>query len=482
MLENFLTNYSFIYIVNFFLAMIIIFLERKNPSATLAWLLTLLFIPGLGFFLYIMFSQNMARRKIFKLKVTESRIQEKLLNDQLKKLDEKSLIFNNQKNIVYKPIIRMHLLNSSAYFSQDNDVQIFSDGQNKFHDLLTEIEKARDHIHIMYYIFRKDSLGEKILEALKKKSEEGVQVRLLIDSVGSRELDEKYLDSFTNQNFKYAYFFKTKFKVINFKLNYRNHRKLAIIDGQIGYIGGFNLGNEYLGENDTFGYWRDTHLKIRGSAVHSIQIRFLLDWRNASKEDITIAKWFLPEPSIIGNTGVQIVSSGPDSKHEQIKQGYIKMINQAEKSIYIQTPYFIPDESIMEALRIAIASGVEVNLMIPNKPDHPFVYWATYSYAGELLRSGGKVFTYEQGFLHAKTIIVDEKIASVGTANFDVRSFKLNFEVNAFIYSEEIAQTLTQDFKNDAILSYELTRDAYYDRPTYIKFKESIARLLSPIL
>jgi cardiolipin synthase len=207
-----------------------------------------------------------------------------------------------------------------------------------------------------------------------------------------------------------------------------------------------------------------------------------MDWRNASKEDITIAKWFLPEPSIIGNTGVQIVSSGPDSRHEQIKQGYIKMINLAEKSVYIQTPYFIPDESIMEALRIAIASGVEVNLMIPNKPDHPFVYWATYSYAGELMRAGGRVFTYEQGFLHAKTIVVDEKIASVGTANFDVRSFKLNFEVNAFIYSKQIAKELTQDFKNDTLLSYELTKDAYYDRPTFIKFKESIARLLSPIL
>lgn len=482
MLENFITNYSFIYVINFFLSMIIIFLERKNPSATLAWLLTLLFLPGLGFFLYITFSQNLARRKIFKLKITESKIQSKLINEQLIKLDEDSLSFNDDKYKVYKPIIRMHLINSSAYFSQDNDIQVFSDGHNKFYDLLTEIEKARDHIHIMYYIFRKDALGEKVLEALKKKSEEGVQVRLLIDSVGSRELSEDYLNSFTTPNFNYAYFFKTKFKFINFKLNYRNHRKLAIIDGQVGYVGGFNLGNEYLGEDDFFGYWRDTHLKIRGSAVHSLQIRFLLDWRNASKEDITISKWFLPEPSIIGNNGLQIVSSGPDSKHEQIKQGFIKMINQAENSIYIQTPYFIPDESIMEALRIAIASGVKVSLMIPNKPDHPFVYWATYSYAGELLKSGGRVFTYENGFLHAKTIIVDEKISSVGTANFDIRSFKLNFEVNAFIYSEDISTSLAQDFKNDTLLSYELTKDAYYDRPTIIKFKESIARLISPIL
>lgn len=482
MLTNFLTNYSFIYVINFFLALIIIFLERKNPSATLAWLLTLLFMPGLGFIFYVIFSQNLTRRQLFKLKVTESKIQEKSINEQLKALNNNNSPFSEEKYSPYKPMIRMHLVNASAYFSQDNEVQIFSDGHNKFHDLLTEIEKARDHIHIMYYIFRKDALGERILEALQKKSEQGVKVRLLIDSVGSRGLDEKYLDTFTNDNFKYAYFFKAKFKLINFKMNYRNHRKIAVIDGQIGYLGGFNLGNEYLGEDDKFGYWRDTHIKIRGTGVHSLQIRFLLDWRNASKEDITIAKGFLPEPEIIGNNGIQIVSSGPDSAQEQIKQGFIKMINHAEKSIHIQTPYFIPDESIMEALKIAIASGVEVKLMIPNKPDHPFVYWATYSYAGELLRAGGRVFTYEQGFLHSKTIVVDEKVASVGTANFDVRSFKLNFEVNAFIYSEEVSKDLTQDFYNDSLLSYELTKDAYYDRPTIIKFKESIARLLSPIL
>lgn len=482
MISNFITNYSFIYVINFFFALIIIFLERKNSSATLAWLLLLLFAPVLGFIFYIMFSQNLTRRKMFKFKVTESRVQDKLINKQLRAIDENNLLGPKEIFSDYKSIIRMNLLNNSAYFSQDNEVQIFSDGYDKFHDLFTEIEKARDHIHIMYYIFRKDALGEKILEALKKKSEEGVQVRLLIDSIGSRELDEKYLDTFTNDNFKYAYFFKTKLKLINLKLNYRNHRKIVVVDGVIGYLGGFNLGNEYLGDNDQIGYWRDTHLKIRGTGVHTMQIRFLLDWRKASKEDLTISKWFLPEPSIIGNTGIQIVSSGPDSKQEQIKQGFIKMINLAKKSIQIQTPYFIPDDSILEALKIAISSGVEVKLMIPNKPDHPLVYWATYSYAGELLRAGGRVYTYEQGFLHAKTIVVDEKISSVGTANFDIRSFKLNFEVNAFIYSEEISKSLSNDFNNDTILSYELTKDAYYDRPTFIKIKEAIARLFSPIL
>lgn len=482
MLENFVANYGFIYVVNFFLSVAIIFLERKNPSATLAWLLTLLFLPGLGFVLYIIFSQNLTRRKIFKLRITESKIQEKIIIDQLKQLDNKELEFIDEENIGYKPSIRMHLINSGAYFSQDNEVQIFTDGRDKFYDLLKEIEKARDHIHINYYIFRKDKLGTQVLEALKRKSEEGVQVRLLVDSVGSRQLNEAFLADYTNEFFQYAFFFKARFKILNFKLNYRNHRKLVIIDGQVGYIGGFNLGDEYLGDDKRFGYWRDTHLKIRGTAVHTMQIRFLLDWRNASKEDISISRGLLPEPEIIGSTGIQIVSSGPDTDQEQIKQGYIKIINSAKKTIHIQTPYFIPDESIMEALRIAIASGVEVNLMIPNKPDHPFVYWATYAYAGELLKAGGKVYTYEHGFLHAKTIVADGKLASVGTANFDVRSFKLNFEVNAFIYSEEVASLLKKEFENDIHLSYELTREIYYDRPTIIKFKESISRLLSPIL
>ena len=482
MFSSFLSDLSFLYFINFILAMTIIFLERKNPSATLAWLLFLLFVPALGFFFYILFAQNLARRKIFKLKVTESKIQEQQLKAQLEKLDLGTLFVGEEGIGDYDSTVRLHLVNSSALYSQDNDLEILAEGRQKFDNLMRDIENARDHIHIMYYIFRKDSLGEQFLELLEKKAREGVEVRLLLDSVGSRHLENGHLTKYAHENFKYAFFFSSRLKFLNFKANYRNHRKIAVIDGQIAYLGGFNLGTEYLGENAHFGYWRDTHLRIRGTAVHSLQIRFLLDWRNASREDITFEERFLSPPQITGNVGMQIVSSGPDSMHEQIKQGYIKMINSAKKSILIQTPYFIPDESIMEAIRIAALSGVEVKIMIPNKPDHPFVYWATYSYVGELLRSGVKVYTYEHGFLHSKCIVVDNTIASVGTANFDIRSFKLNFEVNAFLYSREVAQRLADDFEKDLHLSYELTRDLYYDRPTYIKFKESIARLFSPIL
>ena len=278
-------------------------------------------------------------------------------------------------------------------------------------------------------------------------------------------------------------FFPSRFPIINYRINYRNHRKLVIIDGKIGYIGGFNVGDEYLGKNKKFGYWRDTHLRIIGSSVHAIQTRFILDWNQASdRNDIAYSPELFPKTESNGDISLQIVSSGPDSEWEHIKYGYIKMISYARESIFIQTPYFIPDASLLDALRIASLTGKDVRIMIPNKPDHPFVYWATYFYVGEMLNAGARVYIYDNGFIHAKTIIVDGKLASVGTANIDVRSFKLNFEVNAFLYDEGISTSLTDSFDKDMDVSRELTLEAYQQRSLKIRFKESISRLLSPIL
>jgi cardiolipin synthase len=265
------------------------------------------------------------------------------------------------------------------------------------------------------------------------------------------------------------------------KINYRNHRKLAIIDGEIGYIGGFNIGDEYLGFNKRFGYWRDTHLRVEGEAVNNMQTRFILDWNHASRRDIVYEqRYYQAKPK--GDVGMQIVSSGPDSEWEQIKHGYLKMILSAKKYVYIQTPYFIPDDSLLDALRVAVLSGVDVRIMIPNKPDHPFVYWATFSNIGDMLKAGASIYVYQKGFLHAKTIVVDGKIASVGTANIDVRSFRLNFEVNAFLYHPEVAQSLADRFHEDIVESTELTFKLYHARTKWIRFKEAISRLLSPIL
>lgn len=278
-------------------------------------------------------------------------------------------------------------------------------------------------------------------------------------------------------------FFPSKLKFINLRLNFRNHRKLVIIDGKVGYVGGFNVGDEYLGLNPKFGFWRDTHLRIEGSAVKAIQTRFILDWNQASKHhDITYQPHYFPIVETQGNIDLQIVTSGPDSEWEQIKNGYIKLISSAKKSILIQTPYFIPDASLLDALRIASLSGVDVKIMIPNKPDHLFVYWATTFNAGQLLRAGAKVYIYDNGFIHAKMIVVDEEVSSVGTANIDVRSFKLNFEVNAFIYDEGMAETLTRIFYKDVEVCRQLTIEEFEKRSKWIRFKESIARLVSPIL
>ena len=281
---------------------------------------------------------------------------------------------------------------------------------------------------------------------------------------------------------QYARFFSSSFRLINPRINYRNHRKIAVIDGRIGYIGGFNIGDEYLGKNKRFGYWRDTALRIQGESVYELQTRFMLDWRAASNEDLLPDGSTFPYLSSHKTCGMQIVSSGPDEEWEQVKSGYIKMIQSAKEYVYIHTPYFIPDEAVLEALRIASFSGVDVRLMIPNKPDHPFVYWATTAWASELLKAGGRVYIYENGFLHSKTMVVDGRIASCGTANFDYRSFKLNFEVVAFLYNSEIAQQMQEAFMSDLADCKEITESEYEKRPWNMRFKEQISRLLSPLL
>lgn len=358
---------------------------------------------------------------------------------------------------------------------------LFTDGTEKFSALIQDLEQAKHHIHLLYYIVRHDHLGTKIANVLIKKAQEGVEVRFLYDDMGSRSLSRKYVRRLERANIQVGAFFPPKIPKINFKINYRNHRKLAIIDGEIGYIGGFNIGDEYLGKSNKFGYWRDTHLRVRGDAVKTMQTRFILDWNQASRHHIGYdEKYFIGGDN--GDVGMQVVSSGPDQDWEQIKYGYIKMILAAEEYVYIQTPYFIPDDSLMDALRIAALSGVKIKIMIPNKPDHAFVYWATLSNVGELLDEGAEIYLYQNGFLHAKTIVVDGKISSVGTANIDVRSFRLNFEVNAFLYDANIAQQLVAAFQQDIHLSTQMTKSLYARRSLGIKFKESVSRLLSPIL
>ncbi|MGN7356521.1 cardiolipin synthase [Paenibacillus sp. SAF-054] len=469
--------------LNFIFALVVVFKERRDAGATWAWLLVLSFIPIAGFMLYLLFAQNFRHIRLFHWGDLKKIGVEEILLEQVEQIRSGTYDFHNKSASKNRDLIFMHLNNNHSMFTEENSVDIITDGQEKFDKLFKDIDAAKDYIHVQYYIIQNDTLGKKLIGILTQKAREGVKVRVLYDQLGSKKLTKKFFRDFRAAGGLAEAFFPSRLRLINLRLNYRNHRKLVIIDGEIGYVGGFNVGDEYLGLNSKFGYWRDTHLRINGSAVYAMQIRFILDWNQASHHhSITYTPNLFPRVGPAGEIGMQIVTSGPDSEFEHIKNGYIKMISSAKKSIYIQTPYFIPDASLLDALRIAALSGVEVKIMIPDKPDHIFVYWATYSYIGELLKTGATVYLYNNGFIHAKTIVIDEEISSVGTANIDYRSFKLNFEVNAFLYDDRISQRLTEVFDNDLRVSRQLTMQEYLERPRWIRIKESVARLLSPIL
>lgn len=469
-------------ITNTALAAFVVFLERRDASATWAWLLVLFFIPIIGFILYLIFGQNLSRKKIFEWKDEDKIGIMEIAKNQLQLIEEGNFPFHDQRTNKYKDLIYMMLINERAVLTQDNEVTIFTDGYEKFRSLLEDIADAKDHIHILYYILRDDKLGRELLNVLVAKAKRGVQVKVLYDAMGSRSVRRKFFKPLIEAGGEVSAFFPAILPHLNLQVNYRNHRKIVVVDGKIGYVGGFNIGDEYLGLDKKFGYWRDTHLRIYGKAVFAMQTRFILDWNQAADNKITYQPNYFPEIVPKGETDIQIVSSGPDSEWEQIKYGMLKMISSAEKYIYIQTPYFIPDASVLDAIKIAVLSGIDVRLMIPSKPDHPFVYWATYSNVGALLKAGGKVYIYENGFIHAKTIVADGKISTVGTANMDMRSFRLNFEVNAFLYDQKLSKELVRIFEQDMEHSRILTLEEYNARSTKIRFKEAIARLLSPVL
>lgn len=472
-----------ILILNIFLAIALIFLERRDATSTWAWLLVLFFIPIFGFLIYLMFGRRLREKHLFRWEGRNKIGIDQLIDYQMSAIENSTFEFRKEELEKYKDMIYLHLRNNDAVLTQDNAMTVFNDGSDKFEALIQDLEQATNHIHIQYYIFRLDNLGKRILNVLERKAKEGVEVRLLFDDMGSRGLYKRHFHNLIRLGGKVEAFFPSILPLINTRLNYRNHRKIVVIDGATAYIGGFNVGDEYLGQVKKFGYWRDTHLRIEGSAVHPIQTRFLLDWNQASAEkDIEYNEQYFPAIPRKGDISMQIVSSGPDSEWEQIKDGYLKMIFRAKKYIYIQTPYFIPDVSFLDALRIACLSGVDVRIMIPNKPDHIFVYWATYSNVGHLLKAGAKIYIYDNGFLHSKQIVIDDEVATVGTANIDVRSFKLNFEVNAFIYDPIAAHQLAELFEQDLLVSRELTLETYQQRSFTIRLKESIAHLISPIL
>lgn len=471
-----------IHVVNLLTMAFMIFKEKRSTNSIIAWILILYLAPYVGFIVFILIGRKMNNANMFGFKNAELNTFKSYVNknEEKNKYNKESLYEKNKDMI-----LALEAMDYSPY-RNDNNVSMYSDGKIFFNELLESLKKAKKSINIEFYIFKNDDIGTKILNVLEEKAKEGVEVRLLYDSVGSRSLNRNVLNKLINEGGKVGEFFPSWLKFININMNFRNHRKIVVIDNNVGFVGGFNVGDEYLGKDSKFGYWRDTHIKFTGSAVNDLNLRFLADWRYATKEEVSLEEIFEAneENSNSNDVGMQIVSSGPNlSDKYEIKMAYLKMIQKAKKYLYIQSPYLIIDNSISDSLKLAAASGVDVKIMIPGKGDHPFVYWANLVYAGDLIKEGIRVFHYDKNaFLHAKTVVIDDEVCSIGTANMDTRSFELNFEVSSFIYSEKIAKEQKYEFENDMKKCEELTLEKYQNRSRIVKIKESLSRLFSDVL
>ena len=480
---------NLLFLINILFAAAIVFLERKNPGATWAWLMVVVFLPYIGFIFYLLVGREGRKRNTFILK---SRMDMELFKAyaatdfyekrakalQAKYPDFERALPNTDRYLV-SGLVFLNFVGGLGFFCDDNSVDVYHDGKAKFDSLLEDIQSAEKFIHLQYYIVRNDEIAHRLIEALATKAAAGVEVRFLLDCMGKPKKYKEMFEPLIKAGGQLGIFLP----VYLFRINYRNHRKICVIDGNIGYIGGLNIGSEYLGRSERFGNWRDAHIRIKGSSVKELNLRFIMDWnytRPALKVPLN-TKYF---PAGLNFDGVkmQIVSSGPDTRWPNIRDGYIKMITGAKKSIYIQTPYFVPDDSIFEILKIAGLSGIDVKIMIPANPDHPFVYWAALSYLDELVAAGVKCYKYHNGFVHSKLVMIDSIVTSVGTANIDMRSFKLNFEVNAFIYDSAITLKFEKQFLEDIEQSAKIDREFYDMRGNWSKVKESVSRLISPLL
>lgn len=474
-----------IYILNALITLGLIFIDdSKSPSATMAWIMILFMVPVIGLGLYLILSQNIARKQIFRMTEAETEGKTTLLGWQKEAVKQSIPVDEDDVTGRWKDMISMNLEYADSLLTGNDSVEIITDGREMFERLCSDIENAKYTIKLCFFIVKDDFVGNRLIELLTRKAREGVKVRLLMDALGSRSIGYNDLRELRKAGGQYAFFFKPLIRHLYFRINYRNHRKLAIIDNETGYIGGFNIAREYLGCKRKFGYWRDTQLIIKGNALTTLNERFYMDWRYASKEEIDLidqsVRYALKTET--GDIPVQIVSCGPESEKEEVKMAFMKMITNARKNIYIQTPYLVPDEPMMESLRMAARSGIDVRIMIPCMPDHPFVYRTTLYNAGRLLKEGARIYIYENGFMHAKTLSVDGEVCTAGSTNFDIRSFRLNFESNAFIYDRDVTADMDARFMDDIKLSRPYTAEDRNSISAFEKAAESISRLLTEIL
>jgi len=444
----------FILILNTSFMFIVIFAQRRNTAATWAWTVAVAILPIAGFVVYMIIGQDRRKQKVF-------------------------LIKSDNDDVIHTSYKELNLGVGEGVTTTDNQITLFHEGTAKFDALLDDIVGAKKYIYMQYYILRGDEFGRHMIRQIAKRAEEGIDVRLLVDGMGCAFTPKETFQPLLDAGGKLGLFLPP----VPVRINFRNHRKLAIIDGEVAYIGGANIGMEYISLGDKFGNWRDTHMRFTGGAVCPLILRFIMDWNFASEDKMTVRPEYFPSKNAPKpGAKMKIISSGPDTRYSNILYNFCQMVMDAKKSIYIQTPYFVPDDALFTCIRIAALKGVDVRIMYPANPDHPFVYWASSSFIGELMGAGVRGYEYTKGFIHCKTIMVDSEICAVGTANMDVRSFKINFETHAFIEDEDVTMEMEAAFFKDAEDSRELTLEAYEKRPRRVKIRESISRLFSPLL
>lgn len=466
----FLVVYSIIIIIT----MVRVLMDNRQPAKTMAWMLVLMFIPFLGIILYIFFGQNTRKER----KIWQQSLDQLTKHSMLEFVEQKD--FNIPEE--YRTISNLFMNQNLALPFKNNEVEIYTSGYDFFPSLLMEIGKAEHHIHIDTFIISDDPLGRIIADALIDKAKQGVEVRLIYDDVGSWRTPNSFFMRMRNEGIEVYAFMPVRFPAFTSRVNYRNHRKICVIDGEVGFIGGMNIARRYV-QGTPKQSWRDTHVKLTGAAVYGLQRAFLVDWYFVSKVLITERSYY-PE-IIIGqnNSLVQVVTSSPTSLWPEIEQGYVRILTNAKHYVYMETPYFLPTDPILFAMRVAALSGVDVRLMIPYETDTKVVEWASRSYVIEASKAGVKILLYRKGFNHSKLLVSDDAMATIGSTNVDFRSFENDFEANAFFYDKKIALQVKEVFLADQKDSIDLDDvRRFIKKPFLQRLWESFVRLLSPLL
>lgn len=452
-------------------------MDNRQPAKTIAWVLVLLFVPVVGIVLYIFFGQNTRKMKL-------------ISGRSLDQLSKRSMLeFVEQRNLrmpeYFSSLVRLFTNQSMSLPFKDNAVEFYTDGYQLFPALLQAIKGATNHIHLDTYIFADDPLGRLVSDALIAKAREGVEVRLIYDDVGCWRVPERFFDRMRQAGVKVRSFMPVRFPAFTSKVNYRNHRKVCVIDGTQGFIGGMNIALRYVkGLHGGTLPWRDTHMRLRGSVVYALQRAFLVDWYFVDRTLINDHRYYPPMPWHISNDSLaQVVTSSPIAQWPDIMQGYVRILLEAKRYVYMETPYFLPTEPVMFAMRTAALAGVDVRLLIPRRSDAWLIQLASMSYVTETLEAGVKVRLYEKGFNHSKLLVADDQISTCGSTNIDFRSFENNFEANVFFYDRQTALRIKDIYMRDedCSINFSEARELHH-RPYMHRFVESLLRLLSPLL